>query len=94
MKFYNREKELAMLREIRERSFENHSQFTVITGRRRIGKTKLMTLSCEGTPSNTIYKRLNVLPQFNTMECCPRVCTLILRNLKYIILLKKCVFTD
>lgn len=53
MKFYNREKELQQLAEVRERSFNNHSQMTVITGRRRIGKTKLIMKSCEGTP--TVY---------------------------------------
>ena len=44
---------MRLLDEIRNRSFENHSQFTVLTGRRRIGKTKLMTKSCQGTP--TVY---------------------------------------
>ena len=53
MKFYNREKELSQLKEIRERSFSNHSQLTVVTGRRRIGKTKLILKSCEDTP--TVY---------------------------------------
>lgn len=53
MKFYNREKELRQLAEIRQRSFDNHSQMTVITGRRRIGKTKLIMKSCEDTP--TVY---------------------------------------
>ncbi len=53
MKFYNRNKDLEQLAEIRRRSFDNHSQMTVITGRRRIGKTKLIMKSCEGTP--TVY---------------------------------------
>lgn len=53
MKFYNREKELKQLAEIRQRSFDDHSQLTVITGRRRIGKTKLILKSCEDTP--TVY---------------------------------------
>lgn len=53
MKFYNRERELRQLSEIRERSFGNHSQMTVITGRRRIGKTKLILKSCDSTP--TVY---------------------------------------
>lgn len=53
MKFYNRDKELKKLNEIRQRSFEVHSQLTVITGRRRIGKTKLILKSCEDTP--TVY---------------------------------------
>lgn len=53
MKFYNREKELELLARTREIAFNNHSQMTAITGRRRIGKTKLILKSCEGTP--TVY---------------------------------------
>lgn len=53
MKFYNREEELKMLREVQEQSFADHSRFTVVTGRRRVGKTKLILKSCEGTP--TVY---------------------------------------
>lgn len=53
MKFYNRSKELEQLARIRRRAFENHSQMTVVTGRRRIGKTKLILKSCEATP--TLY---------------------------------------
>jgi hypothetical protein len=53
MKFYNREKELKQLKEVQQRAFENHSQMTVVTGRRRIGKTKLIIRSCDGTP--TLY---------------------------------------
>jgi len=41
MKFYNREKELKRLDEIRKRSAD-HAQLTVVTGRRRIGKTQLL----------------------------------------------------
>ena len=53
MKFYNREKELQRLNKTREVAFNNHSQMTVLTGRRRIGKTSLIFKSCEGTP--TVY---------------------------------------
>ncbi len=53
MKFYNREKELDWLGHTREIAFGNHSQMTMVTGRRRIGKTKLILKSCEGTP--TVY---------------------------------------
>lgn len=53
MKFYNREKELKQLAEIQERAFRLHSQLTVVTGRRRIGKTKLIIKGCEATP--TVY---------------------------------------
>ena len=41
MKFYDREKEIARLREIRGRS-GSAAQFTVVTGRRRVGKTSLV----------------------------------------------------
>ena len=53
MKFYNREKELATLAEIRKQAFEEHSRLTVVTGRRRIGKTSMILKSCEDTP--TVY---------------------------------------
>jgi len=41
MKFYNRENEIKRLDEIDENSKENAS-FTIVTGRRRIGKTQLL----------------------------------------------------
>ena len=41
MRFFDREKEIAQLKRIRQTSFGN-AQFTVITGRRRIGKTSLV----------------------------------------------------
>lgn len=53
MKFYNREKELALLEKTRQIAFTKHSQMTVLTGRRRIGKTKLILKSCEESP--TVY---------------------------------------
>ena len=53
MKFYNRENELAELQRIQELSFEENSHLTVVTGRRRIGKTSLIMRAFEKTP--TIY---------------------------------------
>lgn len=53
MRFYDREEELNLLREVQEQSFSDHSRFTVVTGRRRVGKTKLVLKSCEGQP--TVY---------------------------------------
>jgi AAA+ ATPase superfamily predicted ATPase len=41
MKFYNRENELANLKKIKERSLSS-AKMTIIVGRRRIGKTKLI----------------------------------------------------
>ena len=41
MKFYNRDKELEKLRSIEESSYSG-SKMTIVVGRRRIGKTKLI----------------------------------------------------
>ncbi len=48
MKFYNRENELSLFSTIRERS-ENKAQMTVLTGRRRMGKTRLILKSLENS---------------------------------------------
>ena len=48
MRFYDREKELEALKRIRKQS-ERSSTFTVLMGRRRIGKTTLMVRSAEGS---------------------------------------------
>ena len=53
MKFYNRTKELAELQRIKNLSFSEHSRMTVLTGRRRIGKTSLIMKSVEDEP--TVY---------------------------------------
>ncbi|MDR3328607.1 MAG: ATP-binding protein, partial [Prevotellaceae bacterium] len=53
MKFYNRTSELATLQGIRELAFSDHSRLTVVTGRRRIGKTSLIMKAVENTP--TVY---------------------------------------
>jgi len=53
MKFYDREQELELLTQTREIAFNNHSQMSALTGRRRIGKTKLILRSCEDSP--TVY---------------------------------------
>jgi AAA+ ATPase superfamily predicted ATPase len=42
MKFYNRTKEIAELQRIKEMAYNDHSKLTVLTGRRRIGKTSLI----------------------------------------------------
>ena len=47
MKFYNREKELAQLQKIRQRSTQS-AQMTVVIGRRRIDKTSLLKKDMEG----------------------------------------------
>ena len=53
MKFYNRENELAELKRIQNLSFTDHSRLTVVTGRRRIGKTSLVMRAVENSP--TVY---------------------------------------
>ena len=52
MRFYDRETELKVLRDTAAASLEN-SQFTVVLGRRRVGKTTLMLRGAEGT--RTVY---------------------------------------
>ncbi|RZF58870.1 ATP-binding protein [Sphingobacterium corticibacterium] len=53
MKFYNRTSELAELQRIQRLSVKEGSRFTVVTGRRRIGKTSLIMKAAEGQP--TVY---------------------------------------
>ena len=50
MKFYDRENEMQMLHEIDSATHEG-SQMTVLVGRRRIGKTKLLIHVSEGKPA-------------------------------------------
>jgi len=57
MKFYNREQELALLAKTREIAFNNHSQMSALTGRRRIGKTKMILRSCEDSPTVYLFVR-------------------------------------
>ena len=49
MRFFDRIEEIAALREIRDMSMSN-AQFTVVTGRRRIGKTSLVWKAYEDEP--------------------------------------------
>jgi len=53
MKFYNRISELAELQRIKKMSFAEFSRMTVVTGRRRIGKTSLIMKSAEN--EQTVY---------------------------------------
>ena len=55
MKFYDRKNELGTLENTRRIAFSDHSQMTVLTGRRRVGKTKLMLKSCEGSPTAYLF---------------------------------------
>ena len=54
MKFYDREKEIAELRTIRERS-RTSAQWTVVTGRRRAGKTALVQTALGDEPFVYFY---------------------------------------
>jgi AAA+ ATPase superfamily predicted ATPase len=49
MRFFDRTEEIASLRKIRETA-QDHAQFTVVTGRRRIGKTTLVWKAYEDEP--------------------------------------------
>lgn len=49
MKFFDRKDEIATLRKIRDNA-ENNAQFTVLTGRRRIGKTSLVLKAYDDKP--------------------------------------------
>lgn len=53
MKFYNRISELTELQRIQNLAFNDYSRLTVVTGKRRIGKTSLLMKSVEGLP--TVY---------------------------------------
>lgn len=55
MKFYNREKELEELRRIRSLSFNKNSRMTVVTGRRRIGKTSLIKRAFLNSEEPVVY---------------------------------------
>ena len=47
MRFFDRKEEIATLQHIQKQSFDN-AQFTVVTGRRRVGKTHLVWKAYEG----------------------------------------------
>ena len=49
MKFYDREEEISILQE-NAKLAERNAMFSVLTGRRRVGKTSLVTMAFEGRP--------------------------------------------
>lgn len=55
MRFYNREKEIAELKRICGLSLAQNSRMTVITGRRRIGKTSLIKKAFEDSDVKMLY---------------------------------------
>ena len=48
-KFYDRQQEMNQLQDMQRQSFEDYSRFVVLTGRRRVGKTSLVTKLMEET---------------------------------------------
>ena len=54
MKFFDRDNEIRILRDIREKSRRN-AQFVVVTGRRRVGKTQLIKRAMEDEPYLYLY---------------------------------------
>lgn len=59
MEFYDRQREIAELKRIQGISFNIHSQMTVVTGRRRIGKTSLILRACPGEDSVYLFVSRN-----------------------------------
>lgn len=55
MKFYNREKEIAELQRIQRLAYHRNSRMTVVTGRRRIGKTSLIKRALSGGETPMLY---------------------------------------
>lgn len=66
MKFYNRENELAELKRIQRLSFEENSRLTVITGRRRIGKTSLIMKAVDEMPT-VLLSVVSLSPSFRAL---------------------------
>jgi AAA+ ATPase superfamily predicted ATPase len=59
MNFYDRDEEMASLEEADRQSQQNHSMLTVVTGRRRIGKTSLLLRRFKGAPCVYLYVSRN-----------------------------------
>ena len=54
MRFFDRDEEIGILRDIRKKSRRN-ARFTVVTGRRRVGKTQLIKRAMEDEPYLYLY---------------------------------------
>lgn len=66
MKFYGREKELADLRAVREIS-HRFARFTVVTGRRRVGKTELVRQAFDD--GTDLYLHLVITKKTEKVQC-------------------------
>ena len=62
MRFYDREEQLETLREMRELSYNGYSRLTVVTGRRRIGKTTLIKEAYRDEPYVYLFVGKKVNP--------------------------------
>lgn len=51
-KFYDRQYEMSLLKDLQKQSYEDYSRFVVLTGRRRIGKTSLVYRLIQETESD------------------------------------------
>lgn len=80
MKFYDRKKELEILDSVRNVAFSIHSQMTVLTGRRRIGKTNLILRSCDGHPAVYLF-----VSRSNEADLCTRFCNEIRQSLDVLV---------
>ena len=69
MKFFDRKEEIESLRKIREKA-KSVAQFTVVTGRRRIGKTSLVWKAYEDEPILYFFVARKV-----ESELCESFCT-------------------
>ena len=59
-KFYDREREMGQLLDMQRQSFEDYSRFVVLTGRRRVGKTSLVSRLMEETKDvSPVIKTIN-----------------------------------
>lgn len=70
MKFYDRTEEIRNLQKIKESAYKEHSKLTVLTGRRRIGKTSLIFKALED--ETIIYLFVS---RKNESDLCTNFCT-------------------
>ena len=62
MRFFGREQEIADLRKVRELS-RTFSRFTVVTGRRRVGKTQLLRMALDDGESPYVHLVITRKPE-------------------------------
>lgn len=77
MRFYDREDELNQLKAMREMAYNDHSKLTVLTGRRRVGKTSLILRALEHEPLVYLF-----VSRKNEADLCNGYCKEIARILR------------